>query len=172
MNTHPSFRGLALIALGITAIAFPVAASITATYVVGWVLIVAGFTHLVLRWRAERDGSMLWAAFVSVAYVVAGIGIVANPLWGAATIALVLGATLAVEGVISVVMYFTAERASRWVLVHGLLTVALAIIIVSGWLSYSVLIIGTLLGINVLMAGVFELAASIEPEGIDRFRVS
>ena len=42
MNTHPSLRRLALIALGITAIAFPVAASITATYVVGWVLIVAG----------------------------------------------------------------------------------------------------------------------------------
>ena len=172
MNTHSSFRGLVLIALGITAIAFPVAASITATYVVGWILIVAGFTHLVLRWRAERDGSMVRAAFVSVAYVVAGIGILANPLWGAATIALVLGATLALEGVISVVMYFTVERTSTWVMVHVVLTVAVAIIIVSGWLSYSVWIIGTLLGINVLMAGVFELAMWIEREGIDRFRLS
>ena len=172
MNTHPSFRGLALIALGITAIAFPVAASITATYIVGWVLIVAGFMHLVLRWRAERDGSMLWAGLISFVYVVAGIGIVANPLWGVATIALVLGVTLAVEGILSVVMYFTAERASKWVLVHGLLTVAVAVIIVSGWLSYSVSIIGTLLGINILMAGVFELAVWIDRERIDHFRVS
>jgi len=172
MHAHTSFRGVALIVLGITAIAFPVVASITATYVVGWVLIVAGLTHLFLGWRAERDDSMLWAGFVSLAYVLAGIAILGNPLWGIATIALVLGVTLAVEGVLSVIAYFTAECSSSWLLVNGLITVALALIIVSGWMSSSVWMIGMLVGINLVMAGVFELAGSNERERADQFRVS
>jgi uncharacterized membrane protein HdeD (DUF308 family) len=172
MHTHTSFRGVALIVLGITAIAFPVVASITAAYVVGWVLIVAGFTHLFLGWDAERDDSMVWAGFISLVYVLAGLAILANPLWGIATIALILGVTLAVDGILSVLMYFTAERTSRWVLVNGLVTVALALVIVSGWLSSSVWMIGTLVGINLLMAGVFELAAWVERERVDHFRVS
>ena len=54
----------------------------------------------------------------------------------------------------------------------NVLDLAVAVIIVSGWLSYSVSIIGTLLGINILMAGVFELAVWIDRERIDHFRVS
>ena len=172
MHTHTSFRGVALIVLGITAIAFPVVASITATYVVGWVLIVAGFTHLFLGWGAEHDNSMIWAGFISIVYVLSGLAILANPLWGIATIALILGGTLAVQGILSVLVYFAAERTSRWVLVNGLVTVALAIVIVSGWLSSSMWMIGTLVGINLFMAGVFELAAWVERERVDRFRVS
>jgi uncharacterized membrane protein HdeD (DUF308 family) len=172
MHTHTSFRAVALIVLGITAIAFPVVASITATYVVGWVLIVAGLTHLFLGWRAEPDDSMLWAGFISLAYVLAGIAILGNPFWGIATIALVLGVTLAVEGCLSVIAYLTTEHQSSWMLVNGLITVVLATIIVSGWLSYSVWMIGTLVGINLVMAGVFELAGLIERERADQFRVS
>ena len=158
--------------LGLTAIAFPVVASITATYVVGWVLIVAGLTHLFLGWRGMADDSMLWAGFVSLAYVLAGIAILGNPLWGIATIALVLGITLAAEGVLSVIAYFTAECQSSWMLVNGVITVALATIIVSGWMSSSVWMIGTLVGINLVMTGLFELAVSIDRERADQFRAS
>jgi len=103
--------------------------------------------------------------------VLAGIAILGNPFWGIATIALVLGVTLAVEGCLSVIAYLTTEHQSSWMLVNGLITVVLATIIVSGWLSYSVWMIGTLVGINLVMAGVFELAASIERER-NQFRVS
>jgi uncharacterized membrane protein HdeD (DUF308 family) len=173
MRTHTSFRGVALIVLGITAIAFPAVASFAAAYIVGWVLIVAGFTRLFLGWRAESDDeSTIWAGFISLAYVVAGVAILANPLWAITTTAVVLGATLAVQGILSVLVYFTAEHASRWVLVNGLVTVALAIVIVGGWLGYSVWIIWTLVGVNLFMAGVFELAAWSERVRADQFRVS
>ena len=172
MNTHTTFRGVVLIVLGLTAIAFPVVASITASYVVGWVLIVAGLTHLFLGWGAVRDESTLWAGFISLAYVLAGIAILGNPLWGIATIALVLGITLAAEGVLSVIAYFTAECQSSWMLISGVITVALATIIVSGWLSSSVWMIGMLVGINLVMTGVFELAGSMERGRADQFRAS
>ena len=54
-----AFGGVALIVLGLMAIIFPVAASITTTYVVGWVLIAAAFTHLLLGWRGDNAGSMV-----------------------------------------------------------------------------------------------------------------
>ncbi len=76
------------------------------------------------------------------------------------------------EGILSVLAYFTAEGTSRWALVNGLVTVALALVIVSGWLSSSVWMIGMLVGINLLMAGVFELAASVERERANHLRVS
>jgi len=165
-----AFGGVALIVLGLMAIIFPVAASITTTYVVGWVLIAAAFTHLLLGWRGDNAGSMLWTGLISVAYVSAGIAMLVNPLWGIATIALIVGATLGINGMLSVAAYFMGERVSRWVLINGVISMALAVILVSGWLSYSVSIIGTLVGVNLLMAGVFDFAASIEREGANHFR--
>ena len=156
-------RGVALIALGIIAIAFPVVASITTSYVVAWVLILAGCAHLLGAWRTE-NGSVLWAAFVSFIYVLAGIAIFANPLWGIASIALVLGVTLMVEGVLSVFAYFTGEGESGWVLFGGCITIVLAMVILSGWMSTSLWIVGTLVGINLVTRGVFGLAAWVDRE--------
>ena len=162
-------RGVALIVLGLMAIAFPVVASIATTYVVGWVLILAGCTLLVLAWRAEKD-SLLWTGFVSAVYVLAGIVILANPLWGIASIALVLSIALMVDGVLSVLAYFTGEHASGWVLFSGCITIVLALVLASGWLSTSLWMIGTLVGVNLVMRGVFELAAWMERERLSHLR--
>ena len=164
-------RGVALIVLGIIAIAFPVVASITTTYVVAWVLILAGCTHLLVAWRTE-NASVLWAAFVSFIYVLAGIAILANPLWGIASIALVLGVTLMVEGVLSVFAYFTGEDESGWLLFSGCITIVLAMVILSGWMSTSLWMVGTLVGINLVMRGVFGLGAWMERERLSHPRAS
>jgi len=177
MNTHieiarapvSAVRGVALIVLGIIAVAFPIVASITTSYFVAWVLIVAGCTHLLVAWRTEKD-SMLRAGFVSFVYVLAGIVIFANPLLGIASITLLLGITLMVEGVLSVIAYFTGEQVSGWVLFSGCITIVLAIVIASGWLSTSLWMVGTLVGINLVMRGVFDLAAWMERERLSHLR--
>jgi uncharacterized membrane protein HdeD (DUF308 family) len=181
MNTHlvirkaPDLsvvRGAALIVLGALAIAFPVVASITASLVVAWVLIVAGFTHFVFAWRAVNNWSAFGMGFVGLMYVLAGVFMLANPLWGVASIAIVLGFLLMVDGVTGVLMYFTVDDTSRWVLVSACITVVLAAIIASGWLSYSLWMIGTLAGVNLMVRGAFTLAAWIEDERVSHHRAS
>ena len=174
MDTHIDVsvvRGVALIVLGIMAMAFPVVASITTTYVVAWVLILAGCTHLLVAWRTEGS-SVLWAAFISFIYVLAGIAILANPLWGIASIALMLGVTLMLEGVLSVFAYFTGEHESGLVLFSGCITIVLALVILSGWMSTSLWMLGTLVGINLVVRGVFGLAAWMERERLSHLRAS
>jgi uncharacterized membrane protein HdeD (DUF308 family) len=168
-----AIRGAVLIVLGIVAIAFPVAASITTSYVVAWVLAVAGFTHLLFALQTDHNGSRVWTGFVGFAYVLAGGTMLANPLWGVASIAMVLGVVLMVEGVLSVLVYFIVERTSRWVLVNGLITMALAAVIASGWMSRSLWMIGTLAGVNLVIRGVSSLATWIEgDERLSHLRAS
>src|SRR5262245_6623473 len=154
-------RGVALTVLGIIAIAFPVAASVTTTYIVAWVLIVAGFTHLLF---GSRGGSMVWAWFVGLAYVLAGIAILANPLWGLATIALVLGVALLFEGALSVIAYFAMDNVSKWVLVSGCLTIVLALFIAGTWTAQSLWMIGALVGVNLVVRGATSIAAWLGEE--------
>jgi uncharacterized membrane protein HdeD (DUF308 family) len=181
MNTHTAvprvldllaIRGVVLIVLGIVAIAFPVAASITASYVVAWVLAVVGFTHLLFALQTDHNGSRVWTGFVGFAYVLAGGTMLANPLWGVASIAMVVGVVLMVEGVLSVLAYFMVERTSGWVLFNGVITMALAAIIASGWRSRSLWMIGALVGINLVIRGVSSLATWIEGERLSDLRAS
>jgi uncharacterized membrane protein HdeD (DUF308 family) len=159
-----------MIVLGLLAIAFPVAASITTTYVVAWVLIVGGLTHLLFAWRTEHMGSVLWTGFVGLVYVLVGAAILAHPLWGATSIALVLSVALMVEGLLAVIAFFTVDHTSKWVLFSGFATMVLATIVASGWVSNSLWLIGSLVGVNLLVKGASDLAAWIEGGRLSHLR--
>jgi uncharacterized membrane protein HdeD (DUF308 family) len=162
-------RGVALMVLGITAIAFPFAASITAAYIVGWVLIVASVTHFVLAWTTRRE-SWQWTALAGVLYGLAGMGVLRNPWWGAISMAIALGVVLLLGGVLSVIVYFIVEHTSKWVLFNGVVFLALAIVIASGGMANSLWLIGTLAGINLLVRGTAGLAAWIDDDRLSHRR--
>jgi uncharacterized membrane protein HdeD (DUF308 family) len=74
--------------------------------------------------------------------------------------------------VLSVLAYFMVERTSGWVLFNGVITMALAAIIASGWRSRSLWMIGALVGINLVIRGVSSLATWIEGERLSDLRAS
>src|SRR5262245_41176480 len=90
----PVARALVLIVLGMAAIAYPATASMATAFVLAWILILSGITHLVFVWRTEAPVTVLSRVVVGFAYAIGGYAMLQRPVWGMAALSLLLSATL------------------------------------------------------------------------------
>jgi uncharacterized membrane protein HdeD (DUF308 family) len=154
---------VALIIFGILAIALPIASSIGIAMVIGWLVLFAGIAQFVHAFQSEGIGHIVWKLVVAVFYVVAGAYLIARPALGAAGLTLVLGTFLFAEGVADVIAYFSARKngASPWMLLDGIVTLVLGFMIWNRWPVGSLWVIGTLVGISMIMTGTTRLMMAL-----------
>ena len=149
------FFAILLIVLGILAITLPFIAAIAFTTVVAWLLIVGGLTHLSVALSSHRAGSSFWELLVSIAYIFVGGYMAFRPLIGAATLTLLLASFFFVEGVLEIAAFFQVRShgGSGWMLLDGIITLALAAMIWAQWPSSAAWAIGTIVGVSMLVSG-------------------
>jgi uncharacterized membrane protein HdeD (DUF308 family) len=154
---------VSLIIFGILAIALPIASSIGIAMVIGWLVLFAGIAQFVHAFQSEGIGHIVWKLVVAVFYVVAGAYLIARPALGAAGLTLVLGTFLFAEGVADVIAYFSARKngASPWMLLDGIVTLVLGFMIWNRWPVGSLWVIGTLVGISMIMTGTTRLMMAL-----------
>jgi uncharacterized membrane protein HdeD (DUF308 family) len=155
--------GVLLIVFGALAIASPFVAAVTISVFIAWLIIFGGVVHLVLAFHAHRAGSLPGKLLVGLAYVVIGGYLLMHPVLGVATLTLLLAALFLIEGVLDVVLFFQLRpaRGSGWMLVDGLITLALAVMIGAHWPSSSLWAIGTLVGVSLIFSGVARVMMSL-----------
>lgn len=153
-----------MIAAGVLAIAAPVVAGVALTAIVGWLLAFSGALHLVFAWRAGRARAVVWEILLGIVYGAIGIYLVAHPLAGLASLALVLAIYLLIEGVLELVLSFQLRPApgTGWLILDGVVTLVLAVMIWSTWPSSSLWVVGTIVGISMLFSGISRLVLSIQ----------
>jgi uncharacterized membrane protein HdeD (DUF308 family) len=153
-----------LIVLGLLAITLPTITSIGVVKVLGWLLIFDGFAQLVHAFQSEGVGRIAWKILVAILYLAAGAYLLANPLLGVAGLTLVLAIFFFAEGVMNLVAYFVTRRHERsaWLLMHGIVSVFLALIIWRQWPSGSFWVIGTIVGISMFISGFTRLFMALE----------
>jgi uncharacterized membrane protein HdeD (DUF308 family) len=89
--------GIVMLICGIAAIALPWASGIGVVIVVGWVLIFAAVSHLLLAFHTHTVGGVLWQILLFLIYGAAGVFMLMNPLAGLVTLTLVLAVFLLIE---------------------------------------------------------------------------
>jgi uncharacterized membrane protein HdeD (DUF308 family) len=89
--------------------------------------------------------------------------LIARPALGVAGLTLVLGTFLFAEGVADVIAYFSARKsgASPWMLLDGIVTLVLGFMIWNRWPVGSLWVIGTLVGISMVMTGTTRLMMAL-----------
>lgn len=162
-STRSILWGVALIVLGMVAVASPFLAAVVVNTVIAWLIVVAGVVHLMLAFHAFRAGSMLWRLLVGLAYVFFGGYLIVHPGLGVASLTLVLASLFLVEGVLEVVLYFQMRsmQGSSWLLVDGIITLLLGGMIYVQWPSSSAWAIGTLVGVSMIVSGVTRVMLSL-----------
>jgi uncharacterized membrane protein HdeD (DUF308 family) len=93
--------------------------------------------------------------------LVLGLVFAFQPFAGARTLTMILAALFVVEGVLGVFIALALRDQSSgwiWTLLSALSTLVLAVLIVAGWPSTSVWVIGVLFGLNMLTTGAALLA--------------
>lgn len=154
--------GVVFVILGIIALGSPYALTLAVDLMLGWIFIICGIISIVSAFFSGNWGRFLLIVLSGIVFVIAGILLVANPLKGVLTLALILAAFLLVEGIFKII-YAIQMKATQnwgWVLASGIISLILAILIWVQWPA-SVVIIGLLIGFYILFSGVSMVMLSI-----------
>lgn len=151
--------GILLIIAGVVALIFPVLAAVTAALYIGWFAIVAGVIEIVVAIRTRSEAHFGWRLAEGVLFVALGILLVANPVKGAASLALLVGVLMAASGIVEIMFAFRRKPHAGWgwLLANGILSIVLAILIAIGWPLGSLVLIGYLVGFQIIACGVARL---------------
>lgn len=164
-NTGSKIVGIVLIIAGILAILVPFIAGIAVTAIVGWLLLIAGVAHFLFGWHSRSTGAVALQILVGVLYLLVGLYLIFHPARGLVTLTLLLASYFVAEGIIEIVIYFRLRRShqSSWFLWDGLITLFLGILIWAHWPFSSVWVLGTLVGISLLISGLARLFFRAKP---------
>jgi uncharacterized membrane protein HdeD (DUF308 family) len=150
-------EGILLVIFGLAAIIVPPLASLAVTIFLGWMFLISGIAGLALTFWAREMPGFWWSLISAVLAIVAGAVLLAQPVQGAFTLTVVIGAYFLAEGV-ATIMYALEHRRelskrSSWLLVAGIMDLLIAAIIITGLPGSALWAIGLLVGINLLFGG-------------------
>lgn len=149
------FEGIALLILGLLAIALPVLFTFGFEQLLGWLFLFAGIIQAYRTFKT-RHSSGTWASALAALLAIAVGGLLlARPMEGVITLTILLTISFLLEGIIKIFMAASMREYVNWgwLLLSGILALAMAGIIYSGWPSTAMWVIGLLVGINMLFFG-------------------
>ncbi len=152
-----------LIIFGFLAIALPFATSWGVVVVIAWLIVFSGAFQFIHAFQSHGVGHILWKVLVAILYLIVGVYFLLHPLLGVAAFTFALAVFFVIEGVFDLVAYFQNRQAtgSGWVLFDGIVTFILGILVWRQWPSSSLWVIGTLVGISMIMTGTTRLMMSL-----------
>jgi uncharacterized membrane protein HdeD (DUF308 family) len=153
--------GALMLFCGVLAIFLPLA-SVALVNLLGWLILISAVWHLIFAFQTRGLGNILWQVLLAIPYAFVGFYMLSHPLLGMLTLTFVLAMLLLFEGVLEIVFYFNIRtvRNAGWVLLDGIITLILGFLIWAHLPSTSVWVIGTLVGISLIFAGISRIMLS------------
>jgi len=157
------FLSIMLIVLGILAILLPVQMSLGVVIVVAWLLMIGAVVQMIDAFRGSGVGHTIWKIVVALVYFVTGLYLRFNPGIGLVTLTLALIIFFVVQGLADIFIYLRIRKAgpAGSLLLHGIVTLILGLMIWRHWPTGSLWVIGTLVGINMIMTGTTRLMLAL-----------
>lgn len=158
-------EGVVLLVLGATAVVLPPIATLAVTILFGWLFLVSGIIGLITTFWMRHAPGFWWSLLSAVLALIVGGFLIASPLVGAFSLTLLLIAFFIVEGAASIMFAFDHKRELSgqwgWMLVSGIIDLALALMIFAGLPSTTAWALGLLVGINMIFGGAALIAMSL-----------
>lgn len=146
--------GALIAALGVIALVLVVSATLVSVFVIALFMVVAGGAEIVMGFNARNWCRFVLWIFGGIAYIVVGAFALAQPLMAAAVFTLVLGAGMVAMGVIRIYVASHLGKGARVPsMLAGAVTLAVGGIILVGWPTNSLVVLGILLGLDLIFWG-------------------
>jgi uncharacterized membrane protein HdeD (DUF308 family) len=147
--------GLLVTLLGVAALVLVISATIASVVVIGMLMIVAGVAEIVMGIKSHNLSRFFLWILGGIVYIAVGAFALAQPLVAAALFTLVLGLGMVVIGVIRVYIgSHLCNQTRRSVILAGLAAAVVGVIILIGWPTNSFVVLGVLLGLDLIFWGV------------------
>lgn len=144
---------------GILALANPLAATLAATVLAGWVFTLLGVLQVIQAFRVPGWPGFIWALLFGILVLAVGLSLIFNPLAGMVSLTLLVAVLFIVIGAVKAMYSFSLRPISGWgwVLASGLVSVVLGVMILANFPWSAVTVLGILLAIELISNGVLFL---------------
>ncbi|MDB5483750.1 MAG: hypothetical protein JWO83_4803 [Caulobacteraceae bacterium] len=153
-----TIEGVLLILLGIAALIMPLMAGLAATLVFAWILILTGMIGLISAFAGRAHAHLGWSLASAIIALLIGIILLVYPLVGAVALTAVIGAYLLLDGIALIGLALDHRKRGirpwAWLLASGLIDVLLAALIFFMSAVGSAVLIGFIVGLSLIFAGV------------------
>jgi uncharacterized membrane protein HdeD (DUF308 family) len=146
--------GALTVLFGAAALAMVVGATVTAVFIIAVMMIIKGGSEITVALNAKTWGREILLILAGLAYIVAGAFALAQPGPAAVVFTLMLGVALVFAGATRIYIgTHMSSHARTMVIVGGVVTTLVGLLVVMGWPANSLVILGALLGIDLLFTG-------------------
>jgi len=147
--------GIALIIFGTVAVIFPFMTTIAAKIFLGWLFLISGVVQIFQAFSTQKWSAFFYTLLVGILYFLAGGWLAFFPLTGLITLTLLLAVMFVAQGVLEMAMAFRLRPVEGWgwVLVSGLIALAVGVLLFAQLPSSATWAIGILVGINMISSG-------------------
>jgi uncharacterized membrane protein HdeD (DUF308 family) len=147
--------GVLTVIAGFLAIGSPMVSGLGVSILIGIALVIAGLARTFGAFSAGSFGQGALAFVGGILTFVAGTVLTGRPGLGLATLTLLLGGYLVVDGISGAVLAFHVrpENGWGWMLFSAVLGIFLGFLLLREWPLSGVWAIGTLVGVNLLFSG-------------------
>ena len=149
--------GILTILAGLLAIVLPLAAALAVEILIGCVFVFYGVLQGIYAWRLRGYRGSVWRFVGAFAALIAGVLLLAFPMAGVITLALVVGLFFLAGGVAKTLLALQMRPLAGWgwLIVSGVLSIVLGVLILVLWPQPAPWIIGLLVGIDLFFAGLW-----------------
>jgi len=149
------FLGVVTVIFGVIAIAAPFLTGITVTVFVGFLVLASGIAQIIHALKSKQWGTGIWGTVIGLLGCVAGLIMIARPIVGLATLALLLAFYFLVDGISEIIAAFKIkpDQGWGWVLFNGVIALFLGVMIWRQWPVSGAWAIGILFGVHMLVSG-------------------
>jgi uncharacterized membrane protein HdeD (DUF308 family) len=146
--------GVLLILLGTVGLMYSVVTTIATVVFFGWLLIVAGILQTVHGFMQRQWSGFFLDLIAGILYIVVGFFLVIHPAEGAVSLTLLVAMFLLLGGGMRIAIAFAADLPHRgWLLLDGVVSIALGIMIWMRWPVDGLWVIGLFVGIQMVFSG-------------------
>jgi uncharacterized membrane protein HdeD (DUF308 family) len=150
-------EGILLVVLGLLAVAVPVIAGLTVTFVFGWLFLISGVAGLFSTYAMRHAPGFWWSLLSAVLGIVVGGWLLVQPGLGLVSLTYLLIAFFIIEGVATIMFALEHRRALSgrwgWMLTSGIVDLFLAAIILLGLPGTIEWALGLIVGVNMVFGG-------------------
>jgi uncharacterized membrane protein HdeD (DUF308 family) len=155
---------------GFLSVGSPLVSGLGVIFIIGIAMTIGGVARAIGAFSAGSFGMGALAFVGGLLTLGAGLFLVGQPGAGLATVTLLLGGYLAVDGISGAIFAFQVrpETGWGWMLFSATMGVVLGILLLSEWPLSGLWAIGTLVGINLICAGFSLISVGLAARSLGR----
>lgn len=147
--------GVIVFGAGLIAAANVLMATFVSVLIVGAMMIAGGIMEIVHAFGVRTWGGFALWLLTGILYTIAGVLTFYNPLFATAVITLMIAISLAAAGAVRVWVGLTQRGSTGWgwIVVGGLVTLAVGLFIMMRWPINSLWVLGLFLAVDLMVQG-------------------